>query len=59
MTCSTCKHWAIIPSHGSTRGDAGMEAIGWKNCKANPDHLAYAMFYAATAKACEKWEVKK
>jgi len=58
QTCSSCENWSIIPSHGSNRGDAGMEAQGWKNCKANPDHLAYAMFYSGDAKACDKWSKK-
>lgn len=47
MICKTCKHWGIIESHGSFKGDEGMKSHGYKNCLFNKkigDRLAAFKF---------------
>lgn len=59
-SCSDCKHWKIIETHGSTRGDEGMKSNGFKNCllslKVN-DQFAKFKFTHATY-TCKDWEKK-
>ena len=60
MTCSTCKHWKIIPTTGSTRGDEGMKALGYRNCAGDVRKLRMEYrFLHGDAKSCENYDKKK
>lgn len=61
MTCSTCKHWETIETHGSSRGDSGMLHNGYKNCLMNKkrgDNFAAYKFVHSTY-TCKDHEAKK
>lgn len=39
MRCAECPHWQTVPTNGSSRGDAEMEQMGYRNCCAGTDSL--------------------
>ena len=58
MTCDNCEHWKILSSHGSERGDKGMEALGYRNCAANKSKFYEMRFLHGNSKSCEKFKTK-
>ena len=56
-TCQNCKHWEIMASHGSDRGDAGMRALNFRNCRSDNSQFA-AMKFVHAEYFCEKFTQK-
>ena len=56
MPCKNCTHWKILPSHGSERGDKGMEALGYRNCAADNAKFYEMRFLHGNTESCEKFK---
>lgn len=59
MTCQNCKHWKIISTTGSERGDIQMANFNYKNCSVDHSKWAAFRFLNGNTKGCDKFEDKK